>query len=453
MHCDVCKDDFQEVYKCDICRKNNCKQCGSVSSSEVKVLQLRNRVLKFFCPVCIQSDVNVPLQNIIQEKSDIIANKEKTITLLEQEIANMKISLGKNLVNVSPDETKTEDIRGMLAGITSLFNENVHKKEELQTAAVTQKENECIKRELATLGKLVAEQEYTINLQKERLDDLKSGCVGNQSFFSNTRPPASYSAVTQNKFIVNKTKQSHALFVQSRDANISSADAMKELKSKLNPVEHNLCIQNTKITRNGVMFNCENKENLNKLRDKLSSEVGAHYHIHEGRKVNPRIKIQKIENEFASSENFLTSLIEQNNLNSDLLDIKLIGKHGRGPEIDVVVEVTAALRKLIIDRGFLFAGWRKCTVSDYYPILRCFKCCRYHHAKDDCKNEQTCPFCAGRHSSRDCNLRSAKKCVNCLEYNTQHKANGRVDHSVTDPSCRVYRQIVQNIIAKTQYEP
>lgn len=52
MECGECKEN-KEVYECDGCKTTICKQCGKLTSTEVKVLQLSSkRVLKFFCTKC-----------------------------------------------------------------------------------------------------------------------------------------------------------------------------------------------------------------------------------------------------------------------------------------------------------------------------------------------------------------------------------------------------------------
>ncbi|CAD6210656.1 GSCOCG00012789001-RA-CDS, partial [Cotesia congregata] len=45
-------------------------------------------------------------------------------------------------------------------------------------------------------------------------------------------------------------------------------------------------------------------------------------------------------------------------------------------------------------------------------ILRCYKCCGYHHFAKDCQSEAVCRKCAGKHKEEECKS-NLKKCVNC----------------------------------------
>lgn len=51
MECSICRES-KEVFKCDECGILVCKLCGKLTSSEVKVLQLASRVMRFHCDEC-----------------------------------------------------------------------------------------------------------------------------------------------------------------------------------------------------------------------------------------------------------------------------------------------------------------------------------------------------------------------------------------------------------------
>lgn len=89
MHCDSCDED-KESYKCDRCNKSMCKSCGDLTSSEVKCLQLKERVLKFFCKQCCSLETIVLLQNIIEAKNGEIESKNRIIELLENDVTELK---------------------------------------------------------------------------------------------------------------------------------------------------------------------------------------------------------------------------------------------------------------------------------------------------------------------------------------------------------------------------
>lgn len=92
MECVICKETKnKEVFNCDGCRNSICKACGNLTSSEVKVLQLKEgRTLKFYCPRCQNCDNISLLQKIILDKETIIEDKNEIIRLLKNEYEELK---------------------------------------------------------------------------------------------------------------------------------------------------------------------------------------------------------------------------------------------------------------------------------------------------------------------------------------------------------------------------
>lgn len=103
MKCGICKES-KDAFKCDTCEIVGCKACMSLSASEVKVLQLNSRVLRFYCINCNKVQTCSLLQEIIktkeelmesknkliEDKEEIISAKEEIINLLRAEIAELK---------------------------------------------------------------------------------------------------------------------------------------------------------------------------------------------------------------------------------------------------------------------------------------------------------------------------------------------------------------------------
>lgn len=96
MKCSVCKDT-KEVFRCDACEEGVCKSCMSLTSSEIKVLQLNNRVMKLYCEQCNRVQTCPLLQEIIRAKEElieskngIIADKEKMLTVKDEIISMLR---------------------------------------------------------------------------------------------------------------------------------------------------------------------------------------------------------------------------------------------------------------------------------------------------------------------------------------------------------------------------
>lgn len=99
MKCTVCKEQ-KEVFKCDACQSTVCKTCMSLTSSEVKVLQLTSRVMKLYCAQCSKVETYLLLQEIIkakeqliEDKVEIIHNKDEILALKEEMIDRLKIEV------------------------------------------------------------------------------------------------------------------------------------------------------------------------------------------------------------------------------------------------------------------------------------------------------------------------------------------------------------------------
>lgn len=90
MDCNIYEDRSKENIKCDSCEKCFCKRCGNLTASEVKVLQLKERVMQFYCPSCQRSDRIVLMETIIENKNDLLKTKEDLIALLKEKVKNLE---------------------------------------------------------------------------------------------------------------------------------------------------------------------------------------------------------------------------------------------------------------------------------------------------------------------------------------------------------------------------
>ena len=90
MQCDVCEQKKIAVHECDICKGRNCKQCGSLTSSEVRVLELNSRVLKFYCKKCRAQETLPLLQELIGCKNELVDTKDKVVATKDRLILNLE---------------------------------------------------------------------------------------------------------------------------------------------------------------------------------------------------------------------------------------------------------------------------------------------------------------------------------------------------------------------------
>lgn len=89
MECNSCKQTTR-TFECDNCSHNLCKTCSKLTSSEVKVMDLGKRVMKFYCRECEDLETLKILSSLVQSKNETIATKDEIISLLKKELDELK---------------------------------------------------------------------------------------------------------------------------------------------------------------------------------------------------------------------------------------------------------------------------------------------------------------------------------------------------------------------------
>lgn len=94
MACNGCKNITTEIYACDRCKLGLCKTCAGLTSSEVRVMQLKERVMVFNCRKCRSLDMITLLQSTINDKEKIILSMEGNIKYLQEKIEGLEAKPG-----------------------------------------------------------------------------------------------------------------------------------------------------------------------------------------------------------------------------------------------------------------------------------------------------------------------------------------------------------------------
>jgi hypothetical protein len=135
---------------------------------------------------------------------------------------------------------------------------------------------------------------------------------------------------------------------------------------------------------------------------------------------NPRLIIYNIPDE-VTLENAEDIICAQNlalALNKEDITTKFIFKTKR-KERNLVIELAPQNHRIMLQKKKqLKIGWMISNTDDYISMNRCFKCTRFNHHYSDCRNEETCPLCSGKHKLKECTApRAEYKRINFMTYN------------------------------------
>lgn len=316
-----------------------------------------------------------------------------------------------------------------------------------------------LKRENELLIDLNTELKQNNELLKQNNFELSDKiATQNNSFLpihAGTTSTVSYSNVLQ-KTMNNKVTP-FSLVIKSTNKENSNIDILSDIQRRVKLADLNVCINSTKQIKNGVVLNCEDELSLEKLKTSIQKKVGSSYNISESQKYNPRliIKHMQVDSSLESHEDIIENIFSMNQLEpftTEDLKIVTILKYSHSKSQDVIIEVCPKLRKQILERSYLYLGWKRCSVSDYIRVIRCYQCSGIGHISKICKHQKVCPHCSEEHSINECGS-NFKKCINCVNYNIKHKTRHDVNHSTKETNnCWVLQNHINNLKSNIIYE-
>lgn len=91
----------------------------------------------------------------------------------------------------------------------------------------------------------------------------------------------------------------------------------------------------------------------------------------------------------------------------------------------------------------IYLGNGTCKVYDSFHVKRCFKCQKFGHISEKCKNVSVCGFCSGSHQTRDCELKnssdsSAACCNNCKNSDVSEQKEN-YNHTAYAIDCPIFK--------------
>ena len=202
-----------------------------------------------------------------------------------------------------------------------------------------------------------------------------------------------------------------------------------------------------------VLIEADSKEETETLNSQIRDTCGDQLEINFQKRRNPRLIIYNIP-DVVTLENVVDIMVAQNpdlKLQKGDIQTKSIFKTKRNTR-NLVVEVNAQTHRQMVQNKLKFE-WMICTIVDYVSVNRCFKCSRYNHRHTECRGEETCPLCAGKHKLKECTApRNEYKCINCVTYNTYNKdRETNENHSSLDRHCPSLQAIIEKYKQNTNY--
>lgn len=308
--------------------------------------------------------------------------------------------------------------------------------------------------------KFITKKDFEIKLEtifneiKTLKDKLNfSSCNISQNTYSNI---ASKVITPCEKSAKATIKSSDHILVVKNTVESNNCDILNSLKSKIYPNKENIKINQTKIIKDGIIFNCNTEDSLIKLKNSIEANFSNEFSVNKKNKFNPRVIVKNVSNKY-DNNSFVDDICDCNvTLNSARKEIKVITTIKGKFSTNYVLELSPKTRKAILDLdNTVYTSWEKCFVEDHHYIMRCFKCTGYGHIQKDCKSKKiVCFKCGEDHWGRDCKS-TTYKCTQCAELNTKDtKMTNKLaeDHCATDKACPQYQKLLNKLKSNINYE-
>lgn len=306
---------------------------------------------------------------------------------------------------------------------------------------------------LSTIGDLQEKQELA-NCLKEIKSTIKDNCTKplpkETSSFADMvkRGPDTYL----------RPNHVSTIALYPKDNTKTSEETQKLVQKIISPEEMKLHVRGVRKIRNGgIIISTERKEDIDKLKqsEKLHS---SGLKIEEQSKRRPRIVVIGVPTAL-NDKQVLEFIYEQNvdgkitdlDINSFMASVKLSHKSGKkdADTCNYILEVSAAIRKTLINQTRVYINWTSCPVRDFTLVTRCYNCQQYGHAAKFCREPKpTCAHCGELgHSINECTKKSQSPiCATCLRYKKPS------NHNTGDLACPAKKLAEDRYLNSVDYE-
>jgi len=255
-----------------------------------------------------------------------------------------------------------------------------------------------------------------------------------------------------NNQIENKYSRNNVLIVKSPNGTIDDEN-YKEIKKSFAKILKDTPVNSIKKTKGGrVVINFPEDSYTEKAKNMLN-ESNIDMDIKKTEKIQPKLIVNNVSTEIADND-VISHIIQKNpeikQLTDDGHKIEMIFSRKCDEDNKAIyLKVDKDIRNVIrSNKGFIYIGLSRCKTYDHYYVIQCFKCQRFGHKANQCKNEESnCLYCSEPHDSKNCKNKkdiSKYKCKNCLEGKETD-----IHHTSNYHKCPTYVREIQRIQSKT----
>jgi hypothetical protein len=311
------------------------------------------------------------------------------------------------------------------------------------------KDETACKKEIKMMVKEIVREE--LGNIKQELGDLKRMIQGGACGPSGGAQRSYCEAV--------KEKKKENIIIVKPKVQQESEATKKLIKEKVDI--KNMAMGITKLKKGSkgtVILGCETGEEMEKLKATVQAKLGENFKVTESPRMKPKIKIVNIgEEEMKLNDDDLIGTIKKQNkidANNEGIHMRIVkkivkekrndkGQSGRREkEGIVIIEADEETHEVMLSKGKLNVGWRKCPAFNHINIKRCFKCWGYYHIAKNCTRNETCHKCAGNHNVNECTA-TKKRCINCMFKIQTYNLKINDEHDALDPECPTFKRAIQ----------
>lgn len=301
-------------------------------------------------------------------------------------------------------------------------------------------------------------KEIITNIVREEMESVKKEIEGLKRMMQQGEVRSQIPAVRETYSQVVKENKKEKVIIIKPNVQQESDATKKAIKERVDI--KSMAVGITKLRKGNkgtVILGCETGEEMESLKATVQDKMGEEFKVTEPAQIKPKIKIVNIdEDEMQLEDGKLIETIRiQNEIDSnqdcEMTILKRImnkgqkeqNKPGRSREEgSIILEVDERTHEILLNKGKLSVGWKKCKAFNHLNVKRCYKCWGFYHIAKKCTREEKCSKCAGNHNIKECKA-AKSRCVNCMFKNQKYNLKINEEHDALDRECPTYKRTMQ----------